>query len=470
MNPMPRSLTLRLTLLFAVASAVVLALFGYVLYAAVGAHFLHEDAIELQGKIALVRNLAARIRGADDLDLFRERVADALTGHPNLELTIVTPDGRFLLALHGAHFPADAVERRVLERTTVDGLPVSLVAMGGREFRTTTFDLTTADPRHPDLQARLSLGIEHHRTFMVRLAGIVLVSLVAGLLAAGVLGWAAVRVGIRPLRTFSSLASRISADRLDDRVSVDHLPPELTELGRSFNAMLNRLGESFRRLHDFSSDLAHELRTPVGALMTQAQVALSRARTADEYRETIYAAMEEYERLARMTTDMLFLAKTDAGLLTPEASAVDVHAEMLALFEFYDALAESRQVTFRVSGRGIARGDRAMLRRALSNILSNAIRYGQKGSTIDASIRTGDRSVAVTISNAGAQIPTEHLPRLFDRFYMADPARDRAADGAGLGLAITKAIVVAHQGSIEAASDARGTRFTITLPAAVAGT
>ncbi|MEO5701366.1 MAG: heavy metal sensor histidine kinase [Casimicrobiaceae bacterium] len=463
---MPRSLTLRLTLLFAIASGMVLALFGYVLYTAVRAHFLHEDVIELKGKVELVRNLAGQVRAADDIDRLRERLRDALIGHSNLALAIATPDGVAVLTWPDQPSMPSAENRRVLEQGVVDGFPVALVAVGDREFRTTAFDLATSDPVHPRLRAELALGIEHHRMFMARLAGIVLLSLLAGTLAAVLLGWLAVRVGIQPLRSFSSLASRISADRLDDRIAVAGLPPELTELGRSFNAMLNRLGESFRRLHDFSSDLAHELRTPIGALMTQAQVALSRARSAEEYRETIYAAMEEYERLARMTTDMLFLAKTDAGLLLPEAARVDIRAETMALLEFYDALAESRQLRFQVTGDGVVRGDRDMLRRALSNVLSNAIRHAIAASKVDVVIRVVDSVVEIGIANLGVPIPAAHLPRLFDRFYMVDPARNRLGDRAGLGLAITKAIVVAHGGSIDVMSDTNGTRFVLSLPAA----
>src|SRR4029079_17394427 len=174
--------------------------------------------------------------------------------------------------------------------------------------------------------------------------------------------------------------------QLHTRVDTDRLPPELRDLGESFNDMLSRLGNSVRRVNDFSSDLAHELRTPISNLITQSQVALSRLRSADDYREVIYSAIEEYERLARMVGDMLFLAKADNGLLIPAQEKVDLRAEVGALFEFYDALVDDQGVKLLVRGNGSVLGDRIMLRRALSNLLSNAIRHTPRGSDVTVSI------------------------------------------------------------------------------------
>ena len=460
-----RSLTLRLTLLFGLTSTVVLVLIGYTFYMSLGAHFLHEDAIELQGKVELVRNLVGRLQQHDDLDSLSGRLQDALVGHHNLHLDLRSPDGKIILSIPATQSPLDDPARRELSSHDVEGLPITSVDVSNREYRVTGFDVPTHWSDLPTLHATIAMNVDHHQAFMVRVLGTILVSVLLGALAAGLLGWGVARVGIAPVRAFSALTSRITVDRLNDRISVDNLPPELADLGRSFNAMLARLEDSFRRLKEFSSDLAHELRTPISALLTQAQVALSRSRSADEYREVIYSAMEEYNRLARMTTDMLFLAKADSGLIVPAGETFEVRPEILALFDFYDALAESRQLKLEMTGSGTLRGDRIMFRRAVSNLLSNAIRHSAPGGTVSIQIATGPTGTTLAVVNQGQPIPSEHLPRLFDRFYMADPARQRISEGSGLGLAITKSIIDAHGGTISVTSNAEKTRFEMRLPA-----
>jgi two-component system heavy metal sensor histidine kinase CusS len=283
----------------------------------------------------------------------------------------------------------------------------------------------------------------------------------------GVFGWIAARRGLAPVRSMANVAQTITASRLDDRLDVASLPTELTDLAQAFNAMLSRLQDSFRRLTEFSSDLAHELRTPISNLTTQTQVALSRARSADEYRDVLYSNAEEFERLSRMIADMLFLAKSDNGLIVPESESVDLAREVRDLFDYYDALVEERGVRLALAGDGRVRGERLMLRRAISNLLSNAVNHTARGGQVDVSIATLESgSVRLAVTNRGETIAAEHLPRLFDRFYRVDPARQRLSEGAGLGLAITKSIVTAHGGTVRAFSADGVTRIEMEFPAA----
>jgi two-component system heavy metal sensor histidine kinase CusS len=247
---------------------------------------------------------------------------------------------------------------------------------------------------------------------------------------------------------------------------MDALPLELVDLAAAFNGMLSRLEDSFRRLSEFSSDLAHELRTPIGSLMTQTHVALSRTRSADEYREVLYSNSEEYERLARMIADMLFLAKSDHGLIVPRSEPIELENEVKELFEFYDALAEDQGIKLALDGHGEVHGDRLMIRRAISNLLSNAISHTPRGGAINVRIRDeSNGAVRLSVENTGDGIAPEHLSRLFDRFYRVDPSRQRSTEGAGLGLAITKSIVAAHNGTVQAFSADGLTRFVILFPA-----
>jgi two-component system heavy metal sensor histidine kinase CusS len=200
-------------------------------------------------------------------------------------------------------------------------------------------------------------------------------------------------------------------------------------------------------------------------------VALNGAREGDagreQYREILYSSLEEYERMAQMIADMLFLAQADNGLLQPGQGEIDLSGETRALFDYFDAWAEERGVTLaledlREPQTPVLTGDRLMLRRALSNLLVNAIRHTAQGNTVWVRLASAQGRLSVSVENPGSDIAPEHLPRLFDRFYRVDPARQREGEaGAGLGLAIVKSIVTAHGGSVQVVSNAGCTRFQL---------
>lgn len=278
------------------------------------------------------------------------------------------------------------------------------------------------------------------------------------------MGWIAVRHGHAPLRDIVAQIRHISASKLNTRLPPERVPRELTNLAVSFNEMLESMEEAFQRLLNYSADIAHELRTPVANLLTQTQVALSRTRTNNEYREVLYSNMEEYERMAQMIGHMLFLAKTDNALYPLDTTIIDLAREVRDLFEYYKAWAEEHGVSLVLEGNATLNGDRLMLRRAISNLLSNAIRHTPSNRSVTIRLGRTGNSASIEVANPGTRIPDEHLPRLFDRFYRVDPSRQRGTEGVGLGLAMVKSIVDAHNGSIEVISDGAGTRFRILLP------
>ena len=265
-----------------------------------------------------------------------------------------------------------------------------------------------------------------------------------------------VRTGEARERSFDS------AKLVEEKNGLAWLSPEL---GAALNAMLARLEEAFVRLSDFSSDLAHVFRTPVSNLLMQAQVTLARARTEDEYRDVLVSSIEEYERLSGMIADMLFIAQAEEGRLVPNREPLALAALADELADFYQLAAEERGIELRVVGEARVEGDRAMLRRALSNLLANALRHTPAGGEVRLCLSEAHDAVEVTVQNSGTPIPAEHWPYLFDRFYRVDPARQR--DGGrttGLGLAIVKSIVEAHGGQAVVASDAQATRFILRFP------
>ncbi len=456
-----RSITFRLTLLFATVSSAVLLLLGLVVDRLVERHFEELDLEMLDGKLAFVEHILYDARERRDIAILPARLEDALIGHHGLNIAVLTPAGKRIAATGEQVFPAALLDPKTAERRG----PL-VWTEDGRTYRGISAGARTRITDAPTLVVALSTDIAHHEHFM-RSFHVALWAVVGGAaLLTGLLGWFAARRGLAPLSRMRSAAAAITADRLHQRLEAASIPPELAEVAETLNDMLARLEASFQRLSDFSSDLAHELRTPVSNLLTQTQVMLSKARTADEYREVLASNAEEFERLSRMIADMLFLAKSDNHLIVPNRERVDLADEVRGLFEFYEALADEKGLHLACSGSGVVSGDRLMLRRAISNLLSNAIRHTPPDGRIDVRLRDANPSlVTLTVENTGETIPAEHLPRLFDRFYRVAAARQRAGEGAGLGLAITRSIARAHGGDALVRSSSGVTTFELRLPA-----
>ena len=462
------SITSRLALLFGAGSTVVLVALGSLVSMSVQKHFVEMDRDELLGKIELVRHLLSKTQSMSDLAGLRERMDDALTGHAHLAVRLSDANGRQLYVTANEGFHGDPFALR--HATGTPGAPEIFTWLhGGHSFRGAEATVHIGAAAGATIVIAVALNIDHHVQFLNTFYSHLWISVALCALLIGVLGWVAARRGLAPVRDMAAVAHTISASRLDDRLVVGTLPGELVDLATAFNEMLARLEDSFRRLSEFSSDLAHELQTPLSNVMTQTQVALSRPRSVEEYREVLYSSLEECDRLARTISDMLFLAKSDHGLIVSRPEGIDLLTQVHELFEFYDALVEDRSVTLSCTGQGEIPGDKLMVRRALSNLLSNAIAHTPRGGAVQVRIdRPSSDRVRVRVENPGETIPAEHLPRLFDRFYRVDPARGRESGGAGLGLAITKSIVTAHGGSIQVTSENGITAFEIRLPSGAA--
>ncbi len=457
------SLTARISLLFAVAASLVLLTTGYFLTQVVEAHFREGDRHELKGKLELIQNLFKHASSQKDLDLLPQQLDDALVGHHGLAVAVADAAGEIWFATPGADFPQSLLQACQAHPAACTTGTLQQWKQGGISYRGVAVSMAANNGR--PYTVAVALDIQHHERFMNKFRSVLAIAIALAALATASLGWIATRWGLSPLRQVTHMVAGISAERLADRLPATGLPPELKPLATAFNAMLARLDDSFRRLSEFSSNIAHELRTPISNLMTQTQVALSSARGKDEYKEILYSSLEEYERMAQMVGDMLYLAQADNRLLRPGQEKIDLASETRDLFDYFEAWAEERAVTLIQTGTATVTGDRLMLRRALSNLISNAIRHTPPGQAVQVSLAGHDDKVIVTVENPGPEIPAEHLHKLFDRFYRVDPSRQRKGEGAGLGLAIVKSIVDMHGGSIAVTSADQTTRFQFTLPA-----
>jgi two-component system heavy metal sensor histidine kinase CusS len=463
-HPKRLPLAQRLTLLFvAVATAVLLGL-GAVVAQSVERHFEDLDMEVLSGKMELITQALQSVSSLQDLTGLAHQLARSLVGHHGLEVMLLDADHTLLFATANARFDP---QQLVAQASQANPRAV-LWPLGDQTYRVLAAQIPTAvkDPQgHPQaVLVAAAIDIGHHQMFMQELVHTLWWFVAGAAVLMAVLGGWAVRRGLAPLRAMRAQAQVVTAQQLGHRLQVESMPIELAELAQSLNDMLARLEEAFKRLSEFSSDIAHELRTPVSNLMTQTQVALSRARNAEDYRGILESNAEEFERMARMISDMLLLAKADNGLAVPTLEPLNLAAEVRTLFDYYEALADEKHVTLWVEGDGMLRADRLMLRRALGNLLSNALRHANPGSTLRLRLETLPNAVQIQVTNQGTGIAPEHLGRVFDRFFRVDPARQRNAEGVGLGLAITKSIVLAHGGTITANSSHGETTFSISLP------
>jgi two-component system heavy metal sensor histidine kinase CusS len=464
--PARLTLTARLTVLFATGSCVVLLALGWLISASIEAHFADLDREALQAKLMLAEHALRRIESPAELKQLPSLLGIAASGHHDLLMQVTGPDRRVVLAAPNGEFSGYGPAPGAAQPARGQLLQWS---HAGHSYRGLVDSIPTGISGALPLEVAVAVDLAHHQVFMDKLLQTLWLFVGTAAVATGLLGWFAASRGLAPLKAMRARAEQVTAQTLDQRLPTDAVPAELADLAHTLNDMFARLEEAFRRLSDFSSDIAHELRTPVSNLMTQTQVSLSLPRDADAYRSILESNAEEFDRLARMIADMLFLAKSDharaCALPLLQREPVDLVREVHDLFDFYEALAEERGVGLQLQGQAHAMGDRLMLRRALSNLLSNALRHTPSGANVLVTLCQRDGRAELTVQNPGETIAPEHVLHLFERFYRVNPARDSASgEGTGLGLSITQAIVLAHQGNIGVASENGLTCFSMDLP------
>ncbi len=303
----------------------------------------------------------------------------------------------------------------------------------------------------------------HIQTNQQRMIAII----ISGIIFAFIFSFVIARKVLRPLNELAGLAKRITIDKIGMRAK-DPLrwPVELRAPAMAFNEMLDRLKSSFVQISQYTSNLAHELRTPINNLMGEAEVALSQERTAEEYRKVLESGLEEHMRLARMIDALLFLARSENPASLIESSLFDPIDEIAKVCSFYEALGEEKQAYITWDGDGKLYGDPLLFRRVMSNLLSNAIYYSSPGVKIEISVRkSGDNSLDVLVSDNGYGIPEEDINNVFDRFYRVMNSRSSNPKGSGLGLSIVKFIMDLHNGTVTIkSSPGQGTMVTLHFP------
>jgi len=447
----PLSITARLALLFAVVAVLSFVAVGGYLYRTLQQQMAYRDDAELLGRVTLIRHILSEATSLDDLERKQHSLLDTVFGHDDFVLRLLGPDQRVLLQNGASSASIPAVPLVPADRApALSDIRDWQPAVGNGR-------LVSAVGNLGDAGQPLQITIARERSDRLKMLAVyathLLVGIGVGAALATTLGFIIVKQGMKPLRSVIGKANDISTNRLNSRLSVNDTPAELRELGSAFNAMLDRLEDGVQRLSGFAADLAHDLRTPINTLMVETQVALSRPRSVEEYQALLASNSEEYERVARMIENTLFLARADSAQLGLQRERLDTLAELRRIGEYFEGLAEDGAVTLTVDGDSDStiNADPILLQRAVSNLVSNAIHHTPAGGAVRLSAQRGEDGVDIIVCNTGAGISAEHLPHIFDRYYRADPARS-ASHSAGLGLSIVRAIMALHGGTIDADS------------------
>ena len=460
----PASLALRVTALVGIAATLVFLAFNWVIVRSLEHHFAQQDAHELEAVAAALAEPLRQASGETDRELLRRQLANAVAGHHGMVYGVFDRDGHAVYATPGPDLSRLASSRPPVNRIGAEDLTVWQDDRSS--YRGAVFQVAAdGGSAIPPFRIVAAMDIGFHLEFLSDLKRMLGWVSCAMLGIALVVAWLAVQWGHLPIRKVNEEIRAIRSSKLDVRLNPMDVPIELAELVVAFNDMLARIEDGFTRLSNFSADIAHELRTPVTNLVTQTQVALGHPRSAEGYREILYSNLEECDRMSRMIGDMLFLAQTENDPRHLRLGEIDLGALVRGLFDYFEALAEDRNITLCASGVvDPVQADREMLLRALDNLLSNAIRHTPRGARVTVTLAQDERWTKISVENPGQRISEADLPKLFDRFFRADPARQRKSAGAGLGLAIVKSIAEAHGGHVRVASNETATRFELALP------
>lgn len=321
-----------------------------------------------------------------------------------------------------------------------------------------------AKDQRPPLRFMIAIDTANFRATQHHLLMALISLAFVGVVLASLLGFWVARIGLKPLIKLSDEAQKLAPPKLSGRLQLSPLPPELKQFVNSFNSTLERVETAYSRLESFNADVAHELRSPLTNLIGQTQVALTRGRSAEHYFEVLQSNLEELERLRSIINDMLFLASADQGSKATKLIESSLADEVATTLDYLDFILEDAQVQVTVDGDALVRIEKAHLRRALINLLNNAVQHTSPGQVIEVRIEAQEQQVLIGVTNPGELIASEHLPRLFERFYRVDASRSNSGANHGLGLAIVKAIALMHGGDVFVRSEHGGNTFGISLP------
>ena len=466
----PLSLRLRLTLIYAALSAMVLVGFGIVSY----------------------RTMAIRLEGSLDQEL-NER-AGALRGYlrfpggrPQLVYDVKDPQEAYFIRTATRYFQIlDVSNGEVLAQSQelqLLGVNPSLDEIRAQAKRPHTTEIQA--PQGPirfnsyvvhsgakrDFLIQVGLSRQPVANALQQFLNTLIWLVPLGVLLAAISGWWMARRALSPVGDLMNSAAGIGISNLSVRLPLRGTGDEVDRLADTFNQTFARLEDAVQQMRQFTASISHELRTPLTALRGEAEVALMEARTPEGYRRVLTSQLEEFDKLTQMINRLLTLARAEAGEIHLAADRVNVSELVSSLAAQMEPIVSWKNIQLRVNVDDdiFVGGDHDWLESAVLNLLDNAIKFTPEGGEVDVSVAVKDGSARIDIRDTGIGIPADALPHVFERFFRAEPSRSKEFEGAGLGLALVKWVVENHHGRVDVQSEVgKGSCFAIWLPLAPA--
>lgn len=454
------SITSQLTIHFLLSAFIILFICVTMLYWGISQSLRNRSVAYMRDEIASITRLMAE----GDLEGFSQKiVSSGLKEYAQLYVRLLdrnnvpvieTPSMGHMIPIASFHppVPHDDLALQDFEE----------LKSGGRVYIVESLLFQVLGERRT---VQIALDISNHEQVLNEYVVKIFVTLMLGVTLAGLSGRYITSRGLRPLIAIGDKSRQISVSKLGERFSNERWPPELSDLATSLDCMMDSLQESFDRMRSYAANLAHELRTPIGNLRGEAEVALSRKRSCEEYERVIESSLEEYQRLTRIVESLLFLAMADSREVELKFEEIKVREEIHNLEDYYAEYAHGKAFLVLCDPDVSVWADGTLLRRALSNLISNAIKYSPEGGIITLEATDRDGAVEISVSDQGYGIDKEHLKRLYDRFYRVPGNGSANIKGSGLGLSIVRSIMILHKGTVSIESEVgKGTRVTLSFP------
>ena len=447
------SLATRLSIVFSLISCVIFSGIGWLSY-----HNAREMIYTQQDKglVARINRMEAFLSDIGTVDLLVQypRLYENMIGFENSILIINNPQQNLI------EINPEKVQIPIFNK--IQNLQFANDQANSPTFRFAYKSFQVGSQQYQVIAGQPWRGV--HEVIQQYFWQVVLYSLL-GIVLASLLGFWAGQYLFRSMRILVAETQKINVQQLDYRLDVASSNIEVQQLSHAMNEMLDKIQIGYQKLAQFSEDIAHELRIPLNNLMGQTQILLSQPRQTEELENLCYSHLEEYERLTKMIESMLFIARSEHGELVLEKSRVDVKNLLENISEYYDFLVEERHMTLHVSVADDVSviGNEAFLQRAISNLISNAIAYGQEKGVIEIEAKYTMRGCEISVLTQDTFIDEQHLAHVFDRFYQVDGSRHKKAQTGGLGLAIVQSIVKLHGGWVEVENKEKGVVFKVVL-------
>ena len=462
-----RTLAFRLTAAYASAGLLLVLLATLSLYLVLVSELNKSTELFLKDKVNVLRTML-RERPKDTDGLHEEvELESASRRYEQFYICLLDQHGKPLLMTPGM---ADQLDLSKFSGLLAGhgGSAIPMTGRNGNSFRVIAATTQFGDSPDRPITIQVAVDVSQKEELLKRFRLWFWVTSASMLVLFPLVGYKIARQGIRPVEEIATTARRITSSHLGERIVAEGYPYELAYLALTFNNMLDGLENSFERISRFSADIAHDLRTPVNNIRGEAEVALARARTIDEYRDALESSLEEAVRLSDLISNLLFLARTESPLTHLRLEPVDVAELLEGVREYYDASAADAGVFLTNTGSSepvVAELDRTLIQRAIGNLVSNAVAHTPEGGTVAIRTHSEAANVLIEVTDTGVGIPPDALPRVFDRFFRVDPSRSKSSGGTGLGLSIVKGIMQLHRGDIQIASKpGAGTRVTLCMP------